>query len=263
MKIQRDGASIHYDVVGSGPLVLFIHGFPLSRTLWEPTAERLAGEFTCILPDLRGHGASTPTPNASIEQYANDLIAVLDAVAPRQPAVVCGLSMGGVIAFDLFRRHRARVRGLVLSDCRPQAETEEGRQRRADVAARVMQQGSGVFAEEMVGKLVAPGAAPELIDRWVDIMARTPAPGVAAAAHALAERPDSTGLLPQINVPTLLVFGEQDSITPPDVGREMAERIPDARLEIIAGAGHLPPVEQPERFAGLLVDFLRGLSETS
>lgn len=259
MQTTIDNVKLHYEVTGDGDPIVFIHGFPLSGAMWQPTAERLAG-WKCIIPDLRGHGHSEPSETVSIERFSDDIAALLDEIGETRPAVVCGLSMGGVIAFDMFRRHRDRTRALVLVDCRANAEDAAGRQRREQVAANVIQQGSGVLAEEMIHKLVAPDASGEFKKKWIDLMAATPALGVAAASRALANRPDSIPMLGRIDVPTLLVFGEQDPITPPDIGHEMNDAIPGSRMAIIQGAAHLPPVEQPDAFAGTLKKFLSQLA---
>ena len=258
MQARVNGVMLHYELVGDGEPILFVHGFPLSGALWKPIAERLQG-WRCLVPDLRGHGRSAATPTATIEQFSDDLVALLDTIGERRPVVLCGLSMGGVIAFDFFRRHRARLRALVLVDCRANADTPEGRQQREELAQAVLRDGSRVAADSMIDKLLAPQASPALRTEWHAIMAATPPVGVAAAARALAQRPDSTATLGRIDVPTLLVFGEEDRITPPDLARQMLAAIPGARLELISAAGHLPPVEQPDRFLQAIRTFLAEL----
>jgi pimeloyl-ACP methyl ester carboxylesterase len=255
MRIQIDNLAFHYDLSGDGEPVLFIHGFPLSGEMWQPTVQRLSG-WRCIVPDLRGFGRSAPSDTVTIERFSDDLATLLREAGEPRPVVVCGLSMGGVIALDFFRRYRAHTRALVLVDCRPDAEDAAGRGRREQVAANVMHQGSGVLAEEMIQRLVAPGASWELRKKWTDLMASSAPIAVAAASRALAYRADSTPMLGQIDVPTLLVFGERDEITPPEIGITMQAAIPGSRLAVIPDAGHLPPVEQPDRFADTLRSFL-------
>lgn len=258
MQARVNGVALHYDLVGDGEPILFVHGFPLSGALWKPIAGRLEG-WRCVIPDLRGHGRSAPTPTATVEQFSDDLVALLDTIGERRPVVLCGLSMGGVVAFDFFRRHRARLRALVLVDCRANADTSEGRQQREELAQAVLRDGSRVAADSMIDKLLAPQASATLRTEWHAIMAATTPVGVAAAARALAQRPDSTITLGRIDVPTLLIFGQEDRITPPDLARQMFAAIPGARLELIPGAGHLPPVEQPDRFLQAIRTFLADL----
>ena len=260
-RIPVDGGELHCTVRGDGPPVLFIHGFPLDGTLWHPTAERLAGLHRSIMPDLRGHGRSSVAESMTIARYADDLVQVLDALAVREPVVVVGLSMGGIIAFDLFRRHRARLRALGIVDARANEEPPEGVARRHALADLVLREGSRAAAEAMIGPLFAPGVAADLRRTWYDRMAATPPAGVAAAARALAAREDSRPTLPRIDCPTLVVAGEQDAITPVDLMREIHAQIGGSRFALIPGAGHLPPVEQPDRFARVLLEFLRSLPD--
>ncbi len=258
-RIPVADGELYCTVRGDGPPVLFIHGFPLDGTLWHPTAERLAGLYRCIMPDLRGHGRSSVAESMTIARYADDLVEVLAALEVREPVVVVGLSMGGVIAFDLFRRHRARLRALVLVDARANEEPPEGVARRHALAELVLREGSRAAAEALIGPLFAPGVAPALRQEWYERMAATPPVGVAAAARALAAREDSRPTLPRIDCPTLVVAGAEDAITPVELLREIHTRIRGSRFAVIPGAGHLPPIEQPDRFAAVLAEFLQSL----
>lgn len=258
MKTTIDSLTLHYQIVGDGEPMLLIHGFPLSGQMWQPAAERLSG-CKCIIPDLRGHGRSDASPQVTIERFSDDLAELLDAIGESRPTVVCGLSMGGVIAFDFFRRYRRRVRALVLTDCRPNAETEEDREQREKLARAVLRSGSRVAADTMIERLFGPAADATLKANWRDVMAAQSPIGVAAAARALASRPDPIPTLRQIDVPTLLIFGEEDVITPPQLAQEMRAAIRGSRLVLIPQAGHLPPVEQPDRFAAALQAFLKTL----
>jgi len=258
MQITVGDICLHCELLGSGEPLLLVHGFPLRGELWHAVASRLR-DWRCIIPDLRGHGRSSVTPAVSIAQFADDLAMLLDALGEHRPVVFCGLSLGGVIAFEFFRRYRSRLRALVLVDCRADAESVAGREQRAALAQRVLVEGSSVAAAAMVGRLFSPVAPPELKARWQGYMCATAPEGIAATARALADRPDSTATLRHIDLPTLLVFGADDEITPPAVGRQMQASIAGARLEVIAGAGHLPPVERPEEFAAVLASFLECL----
>lgn len=258
MRIEIDGVTLNVEVHGEGEPVLFVHGFPLSGEMWRPTVERLAG-VRAIVPDLRGHGASEAGGEPDMERYARDLADLLDRVGEPGPVTVVGLSMGGYVAFELYRRFPERVRALVLVDTRAGPDSAEAAQGRLESAERVLREGSGGLAAEMAGKLFAPGVSEALRERWRGIMAATPPAGVAAALRAMARRHDSTETLRTLRVPVLVVVGEDDAITPPEEARRMAEAAPGARLEVVPGAGHLTPAEQPERFAALLGEFLDGL----
>lgn len=259
--VQRytvNGVNLAVDVRGEGPAILFIHGYPLDRTIWSEPLGGLDG-WRRIAPDLRGMGQSdAPDLGYSMSTYAEDLAALLDVLGVEQ-VVLCGLSMGGYVSFEFLRRWPERVRGLVLMDTRAEPDSPEGRKARDAAAARARDGGAKAIAEQMIGRLLADGAAPEVVTRVRRMMEATPVAGIVGALAAMRDRPDSTSLLERIAVPTLVVCGEHDAITPPDVMRPMAERIPGARFELVPGAGHLPPVEQPEGTARLLAGFLRGM----
>ena len=264
MQTSTENTILHYDIVGNNACdpILFVHGFPLVGEMWRPAAERIHGDgWRCILPDLRGHGRSDASAEVTIQAFADDLAHLLENIGETRPVVVCGLSMGGVIAFEFYRRHRDHVRALILCDCRPTPESPAGREERKTAAQHVLEQGSGVLVDQMISSLFAPSADKTLRDYWRKRMAENNPIGVAAALHALGERPDSMPTLPTIAVPTLLVFGGRDVITSPAVGRHMQAAISNARLDIVPNAGHLPPIEQPDIFADALRRFLADLRE--
>lgn len=255
MEATVNGVTLHYEVRGEGEPVLFVHGFPHSGEVWRPAVERLDG-YRRIVPDLRGMGGSEPGAVAGMADYAADLAELLHALGETRPVVLVGMSMGGYVAFEFCRACPERVRALVLVDTRAQADTKEGARGRHETAERVLREGSGVVADAMVEKLFAPGAPRALRERWRGIMAATPPEGAAAALRAMAGRPDSFGTLAGLEVPVLVVVGEEDAITPVEDGRSMREAAREARLEIVPGAGHMCPVERPDEFAAALRDFL-------
>lgn len=256
MNISIDGRRLHCDVHGNGPPVLLVHGFPLAGRLWDPVVAALRHDYRLIVPDLRGHGSSEATSTATLGDYADDLARLLDAIDEQHPVVLVGMSMGGYIAFEFCRRHRGRVRALVLTNTRAQADTPEAAEGRRETAARVQREGSAVVADAMTAKLFGPAAPAALRDEWHAIMAETPPAGVAAALLAMAERPASVDTLAALDCPILIVAGEHDAITPPADARSMLAAAPQARLEIIPAAGHMTVVEQPARFVAVLADFL-------
>lgn len=259
MLIATNNTRLAVETIGDGAPVLFIHGFPLSREMWRPTAERLKDRYLCILPDLRGHGESPATESVSIAEFADDLAGMLAELKIVPPCAVVGLSMGGMIAFEMFRRHRARVGALGLIDTRANAEPPEGKERREKLAQAALREGSKAVADTMIDKMFAKSFDASQREHWYGLMCATQPQGVAAASRALADRPDSLPTLAKINVPTLVVAGDQDEITPPDSLREIHRGIPGSRFVIIPNAGHVPPVEQPDLFAGTLRNFLDDL----
>jgi pimeloyl-ACP methyl ester carboxylesterase len=257
LALVRD-ISIGYDDVGAGLPVVFLHGFPHNRSLWAPQLSALVDRCRCIAPDLRGFGESGTDGPYSMDQYADDIAALLD-VLEIERAVVAGLSMGGYIAFALWRRHGSRVRALVLADTRPGADDAEGRAKRAALVELARARGTGAVADAQIAGMVGKSTrekCPELVDAVHAMLESAPVEGVIGALEAMMARPDSTPLLPGIDVPTLLVVGEEDVLTPPKESRAMHEAIAGSRLEILAGAGHVSNLERPAAFNHVVSEFL-------
>lgn len=257
------GVRIAYSDQGSGPAVVFLHGFPLNRAMWRPQTEALGSAGRLITIDLRGHGESdAPLWRYSVDQFADDVAAVLDHLGLTRATLV-GLSMGGYVAFAFLRRHAARLTALFLTDTRATADTEEGRHGRYQMAQAAHTKGARTVADVMLPKLLAPHTfhtKPDLVRQIRAMIESMPVSGIAGDLMAMADRPDSVSLLPSITFPTLIIVGEEDQATPVADARFMAERIPGARLEIIPQAGHLPNLEQPRLFNECLSGFLTGLA---
>lgn len=255
-----DNALAHADV-GRGLPVVLLHAFPLNRTMWEPQIAALFGECRCIVPDLRGFGHSPKSGPYSMERHADDVVALLDALQIEQ-AVMAGLSMGGYVALALFRHHRKRVRALVLADTRAAADSAEAKQKRNDLIAVATNEGTASIADKQITGLIGKSTRekqPELVERIRGIMTGESVEGIVGALTAMRERPDSTAMLAEIDVPTLVVVGEEDTITPVKESRAMHEAIRGSRLEIVPGAGHLSNLERPAAFNAGLSDFVGSL----
>jgi 3-oxoadipate enol-lactonase len=238
--------------------LLLIHGFPLDSRLWDAQVAGLSSLVRVIAPDLRGSGRSAVPPGPySVDQYAGDLVGLLDALAIRR-AVVAGLSMGGYIAFALWRRHPERVLALVLADTRAEPDNPQARANRDTAIARVREIGPAAFAEEMLSRIMAPANVddPLIKGRALRMMAAQPADGIVGALCALRDRPDSRTLLPGITVPALVIVGREDSLTTPAEARAMADAIPAARIVEVPRAGHLSPLENPRAVNAALRAFL-------
>ncbi len=255
-----DNALSHLDV-GRGLPVVLLHAFPFNRSMWEPQVAALFGECRCIVPDLRGFGDSPRGGPYTMDRYADDVGALLDALQIEQ-AVVAGLSMGGYVALALWRRHRQRVRALVLSDTRASADTAEGARKRLDLIEVARAQGvDAVIALQLPG-LIGKSTRekhPDLVEPIRSIMARSTVEGIVGGLEAMRTRPDSTPLLASIDVPTLVVVGDEDAITPVKDARVMHEAIRNSRLEVIPEAGHLSNLERPAAFNTALSDFVGSL----
>jgi YbgC/YbaW family acyl-CoA thioester hydrolase len=260
-RMMIHGVHLAVEVRGEGPAILFVHGYPMDRTIWRAQLESLSG-YQRIAPDLRGMGRSdAPDLGYSMNIYAADLHALLDALGINE-VVLCGLSMGGYIAFEFLRHWRNRVRGLVLMDTRAEADSLEGRKARDVSAALARERGATAIADIMVPKILAPVTQErrDIVERVHAMIASAPVAGIAGALAAMRDREGSEALLETLaDLPTLVIVGQDDTLTPPDAARLMAEAIPGARLAVIPEAGHLPPVERPEETTRHLRDFLDSL----
>lgn len=253
-----NGVELSYRDEGRGEPLVLLHAFPLSSAMWEDQIDALATRLRVIAPDLRGFGGSARGQGmASLDQAADDLAALLDHLGLAQ-ATLAGLSMGGYIALAFVRRHPARVARLVLADTRAGADSAEGRQARAQSAQLAEQQGAAAVAEQLLPKLLAAGASAELRAEVRKIGAANDRAGVAAAQRAMAARPDSAGLLASIAVPTLIIVGEADVLTPPSEAEAMHAAIPSSRLVVLPGAGHLANLEAPDAFSAAIEEFVLG-----
>lgn len=247
-----------YDECGSGLPVVLLHGFPHDRTLWSPQMGAFVDTCRCITPDLRGFGESCVEPPYSVDRYADDVVELLDQLGLER-AVIGGLSMGGYVAFALWRRHRARVRALILADTRAGADSDETRASRRAQIELVRSRGAAVLAAQAVPRQLGPRTReryPDIVEVVRDIAARAPVEGIVGALEAMIARPDSTPTLATIRVPTLVLVGEDDELTPPAEATKIRDGIVGSRLEIIGGAGHLSNIERPAAFNHVLSEFL-------
>jgi 3-oxoadipate enol-lactonase len=230
--------------------LLLIHAFPLDARMWEPQLGAFEGRLTVVAPHLPGFGGTDGPEVLTMAVAADRCVDALDA-AGLDTAVVCGLSMGGYVAFELWRAARPRVAALVLANTRAEPDAPEGAAARRALAERLRAEGHG-FLLAAPPPLLAEDA-PEELWRWVkEIIADQSPQAIAAASLGMAERPDSVPDLPGIDVPTLVVTGTADKLIPPDVTAGIAERVPDAELIRIEGAGHLSNLEAPGEFDAAL-----------
>ncbi|MER6094461.1 alpha/beta hydrolase [Streptomyces sp. NPDC001728] len=261
-------AETAYEDRGEGPALLLVHGHPFDHTMWQPQTDRFSRTHRVIAPDLRGYGRTplgakpeAATPDRTLlGDFAEDLVALLDELDIDE-CVLAGLSMGGQIAMELYRSHPGRVRGLVLADTFPAAETEGGRTARNAMADRLLAGGAEAmreYADEVLDRMVAPyntHAAPH-VHR---MMRSTDPAGAAAALRGRAERPDYRELLTTVAVPALVVVGRDDSYTPVTDAEDMHALLPDSTLAVIERAAHLPNLERPEEFNDVLERYLHSL----
>jgi 3-oxoadipate enol-lactonase len=255
--------TISFDDVGTGLPVVLLHAFPLSRAMWAPQLEALHDSHHVIAPDLRGFGGSAAfTETPSLDRMADDVAELLDELHIRERIVLGGLSMGGYVAFAFARRHTNRLRALILADTKAEADDAEGKANRDRLIAFAAQHTGHEVLEQMLAKLVGPETRtqrPAVVESIREIAASQTSAGIIGALQAMRDRPDSGPSLAAIAVPTLVVVGEQDALTPPSLAETLAARIRGARLERIAGAGHLANLEKPAEFNAAVRSFLERL----
>ncbi|MDE2508410.1 MAG: alpha/beta fold hydrolase [Planctomycetota bacterium] len=257
------------EVEGVGEPLVLVHGFPLDRSMWTPLVERLRERCRIFSVDLRGLGSS-PLPEgeagrmSTMEAMADDIVETLGAEGVGGAFALAGLSMGGYVALAMLERHRARFRAVVLLDTRTAPDTPEAAQRRLELAEAVDEAGSArMVADLMTPRLFGPDATrdqPGLVAEWDAKMAAAPPRGVAAAARGMSARPDRLQTLIDAQLPTLLVVGEHDVITPHDEMKGIAAAVPGASFVAIPRSGHMPPLEQPDLCAEAIRTFLDRLA---
>lgn len=264
MKTEINGQLMNYYVKGAedGLPVVFIHGFPLNHHMWEPQLAALPHHFRAIAYDVRGHGDSGLSDGQfTIEFFVDDLLGLLDHLSVDR-AVLCGLSMGGYIALRALERSPDRFRGLILCDTRSEADTNEGKIKRSETIAAVKSRGVPAFADNFIKLLLAPTTLennPVVVKQVRDMITANHPLGICGTLLALASRTDTTPALAAMNLPTLILVGEHDVLTPPDNARTMQSHLPQAELHVIPAAGHMSNLENPTDFNEKLLEFLEKL----
>jgi pimeloyl-ACP methyl ester carboxylesterase len=239
--------------------LLLIHAFPVNARMWERQLAFAERGWRVIAPHLRGFGRDAADPPAtSVDDYAADLIDLLDALHIAD-AVVCGLSMGGYVAFAMFRHAPRYIRALIVADTRSQADTPEGVAGRQRLLQVIADKGPAGVADQMIPTLLGETTKkkrPDVIDEVRALVLENSAEAIAGGTRALMTRPDSTPLLGSIHCSTLIVVGDEDTVTPKARAEELQSGIRGSELAVIAGAGHLSNLEQPEAFNQTLARFL-------
>lgn len=266
-KVQAGQIELEVVRRGAGTPLLLVHGFPLDHSMWNTQIDRLSQRSQVIATDLRGFGGSQVVGGtATMEQMADDLAAMLDSLGVDEPVVLCGLSMGGYVGFQFWRKHRARLRALVLCDTRAIADTPEGAAGRLKLAETVLREGNGPLAEAMIPKLFGPATIErekEMVESQRRTILAASREGVAAALRGMAARPSAVDYLPQISLPTLVLVGSDDAISTPDEMRGIAAAIPAAEFVVIPHSGHMTPLENPAAFDAAIERFLARIESGS
>jgi pimeloyl-ACP methyl ester carboxylesterase len=259
-----NGRQMSYREAGNGTPIVLLHAFPLNSSMWDEQLSFLSKRFHIIAPDLRGFGHSESSGGQySIDEMAADVASLLQLIGI-DSAVLVGLSMGGYVAMAFYRNHPQLVRALVLADTRPGADTPEARDRRHKSAQRAETDGAGAIADDMLPVLLGPTtlkSRPDVVERARRITESNSPSGIASGQRAMAARLDSTELMKSVSVPTLVIVGSEDGLTPAADAEKLRDAIRGARLEVIPAAGHLSNLEQPELFSQAIERFVDSLAQ--
>jgi 3-oxoadipate enol-lactonase len=261
-EIRSGDAGIVYHVLGDGPPVVLLHPFPVNHEFWLPVAHALSTRFRVVLPDLRGHGDSGIGEGpATMAKHAADIDRVMDdAEIGRAPLI--GVSIGGYVLFEFWRKHRPRVSALGLCNTKASADAPDARTARLQSANDLLERGTEPFFEGMVTRVLGAttrATRPDLVDGALRMMRKMSPEGVAQVQRGLAERSDSIETLKTIDVPTLILTGDEDTLTGPIEAQFMHRHIRGSEVRVIPKAGHYAAWEQPEGVTRLLRQFLDNL----
>jgi 3-oxoadipate enol-lactonase len=261
-EIRSDDADIAYRVLGEGPPVILLHPFPVNYEFWLPIAHALSTRFRVVLPDLRGHGDSGVGEGpATMAKHAADLARVMDDAEIGRASLI-GVSIGGYATFEFWRKYRGRAAALVLCNTKASADTPDARATRLQSANDVLERGTEAFFESMVPRLLGSTTRetrPDLVDGVMRMMRQMSPEDVAQVQRGMAERPDSIDTLKTINVPTLVLTGDEDVLTGPNEAQLMHRQIPGSEVRVISRAGHYTAWERPEEATNLIRHFLDDL----
>jgi pimeloyl-ACP methyl ester carboxylesterase len=254
---------MHVVDLGQGTPILFIHGFPLDHSMWRFQIERFQKSHRILAVDLPGFGKSPAGAGVMpMAEFADRLAAMLDVKGVTEKVVVCGLSMGGLITWPFVEKFADRILGLILCDTRALPDSPEVAEGRKTTADRVLKEGPGFIAEAMLPRLFCDESRrdrKEIIEQTRQTILSGNPEGIAAAARGMAARPDRTSLLPQIPAPALVIVGEHDVISTVTEMTGMAQAIPQASLLEVPGAGHMAPLEAPDKVNPAIEKFLTQL----
>ena len=266
MQVSSDDIQLYYEVRGSGFPVVLLHPFTVNHEFWNPVRDRLATKYRVLMPDLRGHGRSgAGHGTATMAKHAEDLRRLIDAEEIKT-AIFAGVSIGGYILFEFWRQHRQRVAALVLSNTKAEADTEIAKANRQKSIQNARQHGTSPFLEEQITNYLGATTRRNHLDIVQDVrrmMQTLTVDGLVAVQQGMIERIDSMSTLPRMDVKTLVISGDEDTLTPLQNAQVMQQRIPGASLAMIPRAGHYAARENPEEYSRVLRQFLDGVPSSS
>lgn len=263
IQIDANGITMHFDDFGKGQTpIIFVHGFPFDKSSWAPQMAFMKKTQRVIAYDIRGFGTTTlGMAKPSMRVFADDLVKFMDNMGIRK-AIVCGLSMGGYILLNAVQRYPERFKGLILCDTQAIADTEEAEKKRYQTIQQIKTDGLTIFTEGTIKNVFCADSRAnkkELVDTIKEIISKIHQETIIETLTALAERADMTASLKDITIPTLIICGKEDSMTPPNQAEALHSAIKNSTLQIIENAGHLSNLEQPDAFNKHLAGFMATL----
>lgn len=260
MELKINNLSVYVEGNSSNKAIMFVHGFPYDFSMWNKVIEELKEDFYCVTFDIRGLGKSDPQGGQNtLESFVDDLLCIVDFLKLKKP-VLCGLSMGGYISLRTIEREETKFSALILCDTKAEADTNEVKIRRAAGIKKIDNEGLEYFVKEFVPTCFSKAFINNNKDEFEIILNRckdSNPVGVKGCLLAMAGRTDTTAYLSKIEIPVLVICGEDDKLSPPDSMQKMAEKIKHGKFAVIPDAGHMTPIETPEDFCGLVKEFLK------
>ncbi|HET9746069.1 MAG TPA: alpha/beta fold hydrolase [Chitinophagaceae bacterium] len=268
IRIIIDKLAVSYNDHGpeDAPIIIFIHGFPFNKSMWNTQIDALKDDYRVIAYDIRGHGNSDAgADDFSIELFVNDLSRLMKKLGVEK-SILCGLSLGGYIGLNAVLKYPNRFDALILNDTQCIADTPEIKENRCTAIIHIMENGVEQYADQTIKNLFAPESFAKkknMISAVKGMIISTPKLSLCNTLHALAERTDTCDQLPEINIPVLIMVGKEDKITPIAAAEQMHEKIRGSMLKIIQHAGHLINLENPIAFGNRLLKFLESVDKKS
>jgi len=262
MTLRASQTAIAYEDDGTGPALVLLHAFPLDSGMWRDQRQAMADNYRVITADLPGFGGSAVSAGLTIDSAADVVAELLDHLGINERVAVCGLSMGGYVALAFARLYPQRLRAMVLADTKADSDDAAARDARNDMIEAVTLKGPKAVIERLLPKLLAAGtneARPHVVQHVREMAEKQSMEGIIAALKALRDRPDASAGLAHISVPTLVLVGEEDQVTPLDKAEKLSRSIPDARLIVLPSCGHLSNLEDSDAFNNSVRQFLDSL----
>ena len=260
LTVKVNGFNLSYDDLGEGPVpIVFLHGFPFNKSMWQLQLDFLKTTNRVIACDIRGFGKSKDEEShLEMDLFANDLILFIDSLG-LEKVILCGLSMGGFIALNAMKRFPSRFEALILCDTQCIADSYDVKVKRYETIEEIKEYGVSNFNEGFIKKVFHEDSLtnkPELVEQLRSVVFSNSQHVIIQGLTALAERSETCSFLDEISIPTLIICGREDAVTPLDESKFMNKNIKGSVLHVINNAGHVSNLEEPAKFNKLLRDFL-------